>query len=301
MRSPRILHIGSRRLELGRKTLVMGVLNVTPDSFSDGGLFASEQSALKHALHMLDEGADFIDVGGESARPGAQPISAEEEMARVLPVIQALVRERPDAMISIDTCKSEVARHALAAGACLVNDISALGDERMGEVVASAQAALCLMHMQGIPQSMQQSPQYDNVTSEVCSFLKLATERAMRHGISPHQLLVDPGIGFGKTLAHNLTLLRELEQIKALGHPVLLGISRKSFLGALLEQAPVDARVVPSVALGCVLAVQGHIDVLRVHDVKLTVDALRVVRAVTGDETSVIGLAKKLCEARERP
>ncbi len=258
----------------------MGVLNVTPDSFSDGGQFLSVDAALTRTEQMLKEGAALVDVGGESTRPGSLGVSADEECRRVVPVISAIVRSFPQALVSVDTQKSKVAQEAIAAGACLVNDVSALGDAAMAEVVSRSQVGLCLMHRQGEPLSMQRNPHYDNVTESVLRALETACQRAEDAKVKRTAMLVDPGIGFGKTLEHNLTLLKELGEFRKLRCAVLLGISRKSFLGALLNGIAPHERVTAGVALSAVLASRGHVDVLRVHDVKATIEALTVVEAL---------------------
>ncbi len=258
----------------------MGILNVTPDSFADGGRYSQVVDAVRHALQMMEDGAVLIDVGGESTRPGATAVDVAEERRRVVPVITAIVRERADALVSIDTRKAEVAQAAIDVGALMVNDVSGLGDEAMAPLVARSKAALCVMHMHGQPATMQQAPTYDNVTAEVKGFLRETVTRAKNQGVDTKRILVDPGIGFGKTLAHNMTLLRELKAFRSLGLPVLVGVSRKSFLGALTGQALAEERMVSSVVLSAVLAAGGHVDVMRVHDVRETAQALQVVGAL---------------------
>jgi dihydropteroate synthase len=258
---------------------LMGVLNVTPDSFSDGGAFDDLDSALAHGRLLAAEGAAIVDVGGESTRPGSGGISAELELARVLPVIEALAAEGIAA--SIDTSKAEVAGAALAAGARLVNDVTALrGDPEMASVVARSDADLCLMHMLGEPRTMQQDPRYDDVVAEVESFLAERAEAAVAAGVPRARILLDPGIGFGKTLAHNLALLRALPRLAGLG-PLLLGVSRKGFLGALTGHEIAADRVAASVA-AALYCYRGGAHLLRVHDVRATADALAVERALEG-------------------
>ncbi|MBI1784870.1 dihydropteroate synthase [Candidatus Sumerlaeota bacterium] len=229
-----------RRFDLTRRVLVMGILNVTPDSFSDGGKFNSPELAVNHALRLAAEGADILDIGGESSRPGAESVSVEEELRRVIPVIKA-IRPRVDCAISVDTVKSEVARAALEAGADIINDISAMSsDNEMMRLAADAGAGVVLMHMKGDPRTMQNSPQYDDVVTEVKAFLEDRKHAAMAAGISGERIALDPGIGFGKTLDHNLELLRRLERFKALGSPLLVGVSRKSFIRKIIGKSPED-------------------------------------------------------------
>ncbi|MBC7097612.1 dihydropteroate synthase [Candidatus Bipolaricaulota bacterium] len=255
-----------RDLEGEGRVLIMGILNVTPDSFSDGGRFLSPDAAVERALVMEGEGADIIDIGGESSRPGAEPVSVEEELGRVLPVLERL-RGRLRIPISIDTTKAEVAEAALRAGACIVNDISALRfDPAMAPLVAEFGAGLVLMHMLGTPKTMQQSPHYDDVVREVRGFLAERAQYAQSQGIPREAIAVDPGIGFGKTVEHNLELLRRLPELVELGFPVLVGPSRKSFIGALLG-LPVEERLEGTLA-ACAVAVVRGADILRVHDVR---------------------------------
>lgn len=253
----------------------MGILNVTPDSFSDGGTHGTVEAALAHARRMLAEGADLIDLGGESTRPGAQPVSIEEECARVVPVIRALVAET-DAAISIDTCKAEVALAAFEAGAHLVNDISGLESPAMRRAIARHKAAAIAMHMQGTPRTMQQAPRYDDVVTEVRAYLAARLAEARADGLD--RVAVDPGIGFGKTQAHNLALLHHLADFATLGAPLLLGTSRKGFIGQILD-LPVDQRVEGTMAT-VALAVRDGVDIVRVHDVKEAVRTVRVADAV---------------------
>jgi len=258
---------------------LVGVLNVTPDSFSDGGRYVSTQVALAHGRRLAAEGAAIVDVGGESTRPGAEPVPAELELARVLPVIEGLVGD--GIAVSIDTSKAVVAQAALAAGAVLVNDVTALrGDRAMATVVADAGADLCLMHMLGEPRTMQDDPRYDDVVGEVEAFLAERTEVAVAAGIARERIALDPGIGFGKTLDHNLELLRALPRLSALG-PLLLGVSRKRFLGALSGREIAEDRVAASVA-AALYCYRGGAHLLRVHDVRATADALAVERALEG-------------------
>ena len=257
---------------------IMGVVNVTPDSFSDGGRFLAAADALAQGLALVREGAAIVDIGGESTRPGSEPVAADEELRRVLPVVEALA-ERVGAPISVDTTKAEVARRALDAGAALVNDVSALrADPAMVEVVAELGAPVCLMHMQGAPKTMQEDPHYDDVVDDVLQFLEERMAFALARGVAEDQLLLDPGIGFGKTVEHNLTLLRHLDRFVALGRPVVLGTSRKRFLGAILGSEPGD-RVIGTVAT-TVIGLLAGAHVFRVHDVKPNFEALRVALAV---------------------
>lgn len=258
----------------------MGVVNVTPDSFSDGGHHASTASAISHARQLIADGADILDIGGESTRPGAATVSTQEELDRVLPVIEGL--GDISVPISIDTYKPEVMRAALAAGACMVNDINALQEKGALDAVASSDAAVCLMHKQGTPKNMQQQPHYTDVIAEVSAFLRERIAAAEAAGIARDRIVIDPGFGFGKTLAHNLDLLRELETFCALGMPVLAGLSRKSMLGAITGR-DVDERVAASVA-AALLAVQRGAAIVRVHDVRETVDVLKIWNAVNGSE-----------------
>ena len=273
------LVIGNRTFELGRRTLVMGVVNVTPDSFSDGGRFLDPERAVAHGEQLARAGADLLDVGGESTRPGALSVSATEELERILPVLRGL-KERTDVPLSVDTTKAAVAREALVAGAALVNDISAFGfDAELPAVVARAGAACCLMHIQGTPRTMQVRPAYQDVVEEVCAFLREAAARAERAGVRRDRLLVDPGIGFGKTPGHNLFLLRRLADLRVLGLPILVGTSRKSFLGALTGR-PVSERLAATLGSVAAIAVLSGADVVRVHDVAEVQDALRVAEAI---------------------
>lgn len=275
------LRCGSRTLDLDRPR-VMGILNVTPDSFSDGGDFFSPaggpERALAQAERMVVDGAAIIDVGGESTRPGAAAVSTEEELARVIPVIEALHARLPDVVISIDTSKPEVMRAAVAAGASMINDVRALQADGALAVARELDVAICLMHMQGEPRMMQQQPHYDDVVAEVRAFLLARVAACLEAGIARDRLLVDPGFGFGKTLAHNLILLRRLGEFRELGLPLLAGFSRKSMIGALTGRA-VGERLYGSIAVAALAAWQGA-SVLRVHDVAETADALRVCGAV---------------------
>ena len=262
------------------KPSIMGVVNVTPDSFSDGGQFLSVPAAVDHGLRLLEQGADRLDIGGESTRPGAEPLSAQAEMDRVLPVIEAL-RQSTACPISIDTLKADVARAAVQAGATIWNDVTALrGSGDAASVAAELGVPVVLMHMQGEPGTMQVAPHYEDVVAEVCAFLSERADAAMAAGVAREAISLDPGIGFGKNLAHNLTLLAHLDQIIALGFPVLLGVSRKRFVQALDPTAtePTD-RLGGSLAAALAGARAG-VDVIRVHDVRETVQALKVWQAI---------------------
>lgn len=278
--SQNYLQFGRYRFPLGKENfrpLVMGVLNVTPDSFSDGGQFHSLELALSHAEQMIAEGVDIIDIGGESTRPGTPPLPLEEELRRIMPVVYAL-RDcgKP---LSIDTYKPEVMREAIAAGVDMINDINGFRVEGALSAVKESDCALCIMHMQNDPQSMQVKPHYDNVTREVTDFLRERVAVMDREGIERNRLCIDPGFGFGKTLEHNVALLKNIGQISAeLGVPVLAGLSRKSMLGAITGK-PVEQRLAASIAAALAAAAHGA-HIVRVHDVAETVDALKVWQAV---------------------
>jgi dihydropteroate synthase len=257
---------------------VMGIVNVTPDSFSDGGVNFRPEDAIATARRMLEEGAAIVDVGGESTRPGAEPVSAHEELRRVVPVLEALKGEVP---VSIDTAKGEVARRALELGAELVNDVTALrGDADLAGVVAESDAYVCLMHMQGEPRTMQANPTYDDVVSEVASFLEERIRAAVDAGIREDRIAVDPGIGFGKTVEHNFELVRRLDEIAALGRPVVVGFSRKSSLGKILGDPDAKTGPLSASLAAAVAAYERGATILRAHDVKEHVEALTAARAV---------------------
>ncbi len=266
-------------VDLSRYGLIMGVLNVTPDSFSDGGRFFSAEKAVERGLSLAREGAQIIDVGGESTRPGAESVAAEEELRRVVPVIKEL-RAKIDILISIDTSKAQVARAAIEAGASIVNDVTGgQGDKEMMPLVAESKAAFIIMHMQGNPQTMQIEPHYIDVVSEVADFFRQQYARALECGINPMAIAFDPGIGFGKTLEHNLELLAQLERIRVHERPLVVGVSRKSFLAKLIGSSEMNDRHAPAVALTSLLRMRGA-DVFRVHDVKENVNALLVTEAI---------------------
>ncbi|MDM7860642.1 dihydropteroate synthase [Alteromonas sp. ASW11-36] len=255
---------------------VMGILNVTPDSFSDGGVNLTYDNAVESALRMIEQGAHIIDIGGESTRPGAQAVSESEELDRVIPVIEA-IRARSDVPISLDTSKTQVMREGLVAGASMINDVNALRADGAIAVVAEYQVPVCLMHMQGQPRTMQQNPTYVDVVADVKAFLQERLQACVNGGINSAEVALDPGFGFGKSVAHNYTLLNATPELLALGQPVLIGISRKSMLGAVTDK-PVEQRLASSVAAATIAANFGA-HLIRVHDVDETVDALKVVAA----------------------
>ena len=259
---------------------VMGIVNTTPDSFSDGGQLADADAAIRHALSLVDAGADFLDIGGESTRPGAEPVGAAQEVDRVLPVIEGLIANGCAVPISIDTRKAAVARAALGAGARIVNDVSALTyDSEMADIAAKADG-ICLMHAQGDPRTMQQDPRYDDVLLDVFDYLSGSVSTALANGIAPSRVLIDPGIGFGKTVQHNLALIDGIGLFHGLGCPVLLGVSRKGFIGRLSGEEIAANRAPGSIAAG-LAGVAAGVQVLRVHDVWETVQALRVWSALS--------------------
>jgi dihydropteroate synthase len=258
--------------------VVMGILNVTPDSFSDGGRYNKLDSALRRALLMQSQGAEVIDIGGESTRPGAVPVSLEEELDRVIPIIEK-IRQNSDVAISIDTSKPPLMQAAIAAGASMVNDVNALQADGAVEVCVRHQLPVCLMHKQGIPQNMQDNPQYLDVVDEVRQFLTARADACLAAGISKENIIIDPGFGFGKNLQNNLSLLREMDQFCALGYPVLVGVSRKSMFGLLLDRG-VNDRLIASIS-AVVIAYQKGARFFRVHDVAETCDALKLCQAVS--------------------
>ena len=260
----------------------MGIVNVTPDSFSDGGKFAATNLAIEHALRLASEGADILDIGGESTRPNATPVSLQEELDRVIPVIEGLMKQ-VNIPLSIDTYKPQVMQAAIAAGASMVNDVRALQKDGALEIVAKSNAGVCLMHMQGIPQTMQNHPHYDDVVNDIIAFLMARLQATMNEtnghaGIEASRIVLDPGFGFGKTREHNITLIRKLESFAELGQPLLVGLSRKSVLGQVTGNN-VDARLYASIAAS-VIAAQKGARILLVHDVGATVEALKVVSAI---------------------
>ena len=273
-----IWRCGSHVIPLGGRTLVMGIVNVTPDSFSDGGSYANVDDAVKHAIQMVADGAELLDVGGESTRPGSDVVAADEEIHRVVPVIRRIVDELPDVPVSVDTRKATVARAAADDGAAIVNDVSAGADPAMFGVVAGAGAGMILMHMKGEPKTMQDDPSYYDVVAEVRGFLGDRVDAAVEAGIDLERLCVDPGIGFGKTLEHNLAILHDIRAFHHLGVPVLVGPSRKRFIGTLTD-AEVGDRIEGTAGVVAWCASEG-VDVVRVHDVKEMARVVRVVDAI---------------------
>ena len=271
-----IFSCGKYKLDLTHPK-VMGIVNVTPDSFSDGGKYESTEKAVEHALQLVAEGADLLDIGGESTRPGSTPVSLDEELQRVVPVIEVLSKVA-GVPLSIDTYKPEVMRAAIAAGADIVNDVRALQEPGAMEAVVHSNAGLCLMHMQGTPKTMQENPQYTDVVAEVTAFLRERLASAKASGIAAERIVLDPGFGFGKRSVHNLALLQELHNIADLGRPLLVGLSRKSVLGQIIG-GDVYVRLHASLAASVISAMKGA-KIIRVHDVKATADALKVVTAV---------------------
>ena len=271
--------IAGQTIDVSEHALVMGVLNITPDSFSDGGRFFTAEKAIEHGLRMAEEGAQIIDVGGESTRPGAEPVPAEEELRRVIPVIEKL-RAKIDTVISVDTSKAHIASEAIKAGASIVNDVTGgRGDKTMMPLVAEKKSGFIIMHMQGNPRMMQANPRYDDVVSEVADFFRQQYTRVLECGIDPMAIAFDPGIGFGKTLEHNLELLAQLERIRVHSRPLVVGVSRKSFLAKLTGLTEMSDRLAPAVALTSLLRTRGA-GIFRVHDVKENVSALRVTEAL---------------------
>ena len=272
-----MLHCGQFKLDLTRPR-VMGILNVTPDSFSDGGHYSQVDAALQHALTLIDEGVDILDIGGESTRPNATPVTLAQELDRVIPVIEALVAHQINIPISIDTYKPAVMSAAIVAGASIVNDVRALQEDGAVAAVADTDVGVCLMHMQGTPQTMQDNPNYVDVVGEVGAFLSERVALCQQAGIASNRLLIDPGFGFGKTRAHNITLIQQLDVLTKLNLPILVGLSRKSVLGQVTGH-DVDARLYASVAAAVISVMKGA-HIVRVHDVKATVEALKVVAAI---------------------
>jgi dihydropteroate synthase len=277
-----IWRIRGRDFDLSRRGMVMGILNTTPDSFSDGGSFLDPQAAVEHGLRLAAEGADILDIGGESTRPGAESVSAEEELRRTLPAVRAL-REKTTALISIDTSKAAVARAALEAGADIINDVTGLrGDPAMAALAAETGAGVVVMHMQGEPRTMQAAPQYADVVREVGEFFRHSLGRAIASGIDPMSIALDPGIGFGKAQEHNLSLVRGLAAFLEFGRPLLVGASRKSFLGWIAGTPAMEDRFWPGVALTSLCRERGA-KIFRVHDAKPHREALRMTEAILGD------------------
>lgn len=259
---------------------IMGILNVTPDSFSDGGAFLAPEAAVRRADELLTAGADLLDIGGESTRPFAPPVPAKEELQRVIPVVKAIRRHHPAAVISVDTTKATVAREALAAGADLINDISALRfDPEMIELLREIEVPVVIMHMQGTPADMQAAPRYRDVVAEIKEFLAARINWLTEQGIAPERVIIDPGIGFGKSVAHNLAIINRLEEFRDLGRPLLVGHSRKSFIGKILNLEEAAERDQPSAVLSAICALHGA-DIIRVHEVAATRQALRLAAAL---------------------
>ena len=267
-----------RYLNFTDKTLVMGVINTTPDSFSDGGQFATIDNAFCHAQQLIEDGVDILDIGGESTRPGSKSVGLSEELARTIPLIES-IRKISDIPISIDTNKPKVMQQAIFAGANLINSISALQLDNSLEIAADLDVPVGLMHMQGTPETMQKEPAYNDVVVEVKTFLQNRIDAAISAGIKEHNIIIDPGFGFGKTLEHNLKLLKSLPEFKALGFPVLVGMSRKKMIGTILDK-PVEERLQGSVSSAVIAAMLGA-DIIRVHDVAETVDAIKIVNALS--------------------
>jgi dihydropteroate synthase len=280
----RVLVVSGRVLPLADRVHLMGVLNVTPDSFSDGGRFVNPDVAVAHALSMVEEGADVLDIGAESTRPGAVPIDEKEERRRLIPIVRAICRHTT-IPVSIDTTKASIAQQALDVGAALINDISALRfDARMGDVVAKSGAGLILMHMQGNPQTMQDAAQYTDVVAEVCDFLKARLRTATEAGIHPDSILLDPGIGFGKNCQTNLVLLDQLDALHALGRPLVVGVSRKAFIGKILGRS-IDERLMGTAAAVAVAIMKGA-RMVRVHDVAPIRDVVKMIDAIQHHQPS---------------
>jgi len=265
--------------DLSEKVLLMGILNVTPDSFSDGGIYFDPYKAADRALEMEEEGADIIDIGGESTRPGSKPISVKEELKRVLPVIERL-KGKLKIPISIDTYKAEVAKQAIEAGACIVNDISGLKfDHRMASIVAEHKVAVILMHIKGTPKDMQKNPKYNNLLKEIYDYLKDSIKIATEHGISDDRIIIDPGIGFGKSVEDNLKIIKYLDKFSELGKPILVGPSRKSFIGTILGGLPPLKRIEGTAAAVAISVLKGA-NIIRVHDIKIMLPVIKVAEAI---------------------
>lgn len=284
MRKEYILQINGKNHTLSQRTWIMGVINVTPDSFSDGGLYFEKDRAVERGIELEAEGADIIDVGGESTKPGSEPIAVEEELRRVIPVISRL-RKRTNSIISVDTTKSEVARAALAEGADIINDISSFRfDSKMLPLAAQKQVPVVLMHMKGIPKTMQDNPCYEDVVLEVKTFLKEKIQEAQAYGVKKEKIIIDPGLGFGKRLKDNLVLINRLQILEELGCPLLVGVSRKSFIGKILN-LPASERLEGTIA-SAVLSIANGAHILRVHDVTAVKKALLVAEAILNEDQS---------------
>jgi dihydropteroate synthase len=277
-KSRNILKIAKKDFDIKNETVIMGILNTTPDSFFDGGKYLMFKDACEKADEIVKEGAHIIDVGGMSTRPGSEPVSIKEELERTIPLIN-YIKKNHDILISIDTCRSEVAGSALIEGADIINDVSGLVlDEKMKQVAAQSGANLILMHMKGNPENMQIDPAYDDVTGEIYDFFRIQTNIAISAGVKQENIIIDPGLGFGKTPEHNFKIIKKLSDFKSLGYPILVGASRKSFTGLLLKLSPED-RLEGSLA-AAILCVSNGADILRVHDVKETIRAIKVVKAI---------------------
>lgn len=281
MRKKFTIKLKNRELLLGERTLIMGILNVTPDSFSDGGRFIDKSVAVEHALKMEEEGADIIDIGGESTRPGAKSVSADEEIERVIPVIEA-IRARSNIPISIDTYKSKIAKEALEAGADIINDISGCKfDPEMPALAAQTNTPVIVMHIKGTPKDMQKNPVYDDVITEIKDYLLMSVGRLVAAGLYRGQIIIDPGIGFGKTTEHNLTIMNRLEEFSELGHPILIGVSRKSVIGNVLD-LPVDQRIFGTAAAVTANIMKGA-HIIRVHDIAQMRQVARMTDAIVNN------------------
>ncbi len=299
LRSTFTLRCGSRTLEVGRRTLLMGIVNVTPDSFSDGGQFLDAGKAIEHGLRLAEEGADILDIGGESTRPGAQPVDAETESARVIPVIEALARHG-SVPVSIDTSKAAVARRAFEAGATMLNDVTALrGDPEMPSLAARSGLPVVLMHMQGTPRTMQEAPHYDDLMSEITAYLRASMVAAVDAGVAEEQLVVDPGLGFGKTLEHNFEVLQRLGELRSLGRPILVGPSRKSMLGKVLGLPP-NQRLLGTAA-AVAFAIERGAHIVRVHDVAQMRQVARMTDAMIANCRLAIDGGSGVCAMAEGP
>jgi dihydropteroate synthase len=285
VRKEYILQVNGKKHTLGQRTWIMGVINVTPDSFSDGGIYFEEDRAVERGIELEAEGADIIDVGGESTKPGSEPIAAEEELKRIIPVISAL-RKRTSSLISVDTTKSEVAQAALDEGADIINDISSFRfDSKMLPLAAQKQVPVVLMHMKGIPKTMQDNPRYEDVVLEVKAFFKEKIQAAQEHGIKKEKIIIDPGIGFGKGLKDNLVLINRLQTFEELGCPLLVGVSRKSFIGKILN-LPAAERLEGTIASALLSIINGA-HILRVHDVAAVKRAVLVAEAIINEDQTI--------------
>ncbi len=278
------LYSKGKAININRKTYIMGILNVTPDSFSDGGEYIKKEIALKRTEEMLNQGADFIDIGGESTRPGAEKVSMDVELKRVVPVIEAIKKEFPEAIISIDTYKAKVAKEAINYGADIINDISGLKfDKDMAELAVKESVPVIIMHIKGTPENMQKNPTYENLLNEISEYFRDSISIFEKAGGNLSNIVIDPGIGFGKTFEHNLTILNRLKEFKSFGCPILIGASRKSFIGAILNKQSAKERLFGSIAVAVQAALNGA-NIIRVHDVKETLEALKVTDAIVNEK-----------------